>query len=54
MSCPLTGHLLLSMTSFQQSAVMVSGVAPAGQIGGDCDDSVYVILFVVESIWGMR
>ena len=54
MSCPLTGHLSLSMTICQQSAVMVSGVAPGGQIGSDCDDSAYVTVPVVESIWGTR
>ena len=54
MSCPLTGHLVLSMVSFQQSAVMVSGVAPGGQIGSDWGDSVYVTVPVVASAWGTR
>ena len=34
-SCPLTGHLTLSMSNCQQSAVMVSDVAPGGQSGSD-------------------
>jgi hypothetical protein len=53
-TCPLTGHLVLSMTSCQQSAVMVSDVAPGAQIGSDCDDSVYVTLPVVGSASGTR